>query len=132
MVQVGLEPTCPQGTDFTDRRANQLLNYTKLYPRWDSNPQNLHPKCSGYTNSPTKVYCDPERDRTVTPLVKSQVLYQLSYEVIKVADMVGFEPTMWFPSQVNSLVLSASERHAKIIVVYSDNLLKFSGTPDRT
>ena len=57
---------------------------------------------------------------------------QLSYEVIKVADMVGFEPTMWFPSQVNSLVLSASERHAKIIVVYSDNLLKFSGTPDRT
>ena len=26
--------------------------------------------------------------------------------------MVGFEPTVWFPSQVNSLVLSASERHA--------------------
>ncbi len=26
------------------------------------------------------------------------------------ADTVGFEPTMWFPSQVNSLMLSASER----------------------
>ena len=26
------------------------------------------------------------------------------------ADTVGFEPTMWFPSQVNSLMLSAAER----------------------
>ena len=97
-----------------------------------SRRETLVPKTSAATYFATSVYCDPERDRTVTPLVKSQVLYQLSYEVIKVADMVGFEPTMWFPSQVNSLVLSASERHAKIIVVYSDNLLKFSGTPDRT
>ena len=28
--------------------------------------------------------------------------------------MVGFEPTVWFPSQVNSLMLSASKRHANL------------------
>ena len=30
--------------------------------------------------------------------------------------MVGFEPTVWFPSQVNSLMLSASKRHANLFL----------------
>jgi hypothetical protein len=35
--------------------------------------------------------CDPARARTVDPLIKSQLLYQLSYGVkIGIANIVGF------------------------------------------
>ena len=33
VVQIGVEPTSPEGTGFTDRRANQLLNYTNKEDR---------------------------------------------------------------------------------------------------
>lgn len=72
----GLEPPCLLRTDFTDRRANQLLN--------------TH-SSSVYSRSSTIFSCfllsvsSPPRDsdgvRTHDPLIKSEMLYQLSYEV---------------------------------------------------
>ena len=49
-----------------------------LYPRWDSNPQILHPKCSAYSNSATRA------------LILSICLPNIKYFI---EQMMGIEPT---------------------------------------
>ena len=45
-----------------------------------------------------EAYCDPDKIRTCDSLIKSEVLYQLSYEVIVI--MIGFEPISALPYRV--------------------------------
>jgi hypothetical protein len=57
-------------------------------------------------------FCTSGRTRTDTPFdtVSKTAVYTIPPPRYFFADTVGFEPTMWLPSQVNSLMLSASKR----------------------
>ena len=97
---------------------NKYSNW--LYPRWESNSQTLHPKCSGFTNICLPGLSTPDRIQTCDTYLRRVVLY--SAELL--------EHTLLYSRDLNNIkllikLLSNRQSHKDIIIPTMSKLISY-------